>query len=288
MEITRDVSERLQRDSRLRRICGFAMTKALPSEATFSRAFAEFAASNLAQKAHEAMIKSQLGDELIGHISTDSTAIAARERAAKSVVKEEKPKPGRGRPKKGEIRPPPEPGKVQAQLEQTQAQRLAQLPKGCDVGTKKNAKGFKESWKGYKLHLDTADCGVTVNFLVTSASMHDSLAAIPLETSTAERVSSLYSLKDAAYCSEHIRAHCASLNHVPLIDHNPRKGEKIEFAPHEAQRYKERSQAERSNARLKDEFGLRQIWVKGHEKATCHMGFAVLALAADQLMRLLL
>ena len=32
-----------------------------------------------------------------------------------------------------------------------------------------------------------------------------------------------------------------SLGYVPVIDHNPRKGEKREFTPDEAQRYKERS-----------------------------------------------
>ena len=72
-----------------------------------------------------------------------------------------------------------------------------------------------------------------------------------------------------------------------LIDHNPRKGEKIEFLPHEAQRYKERSQAERTNARLKDEFGLRQVWCRGYAKVSSHVNFAVLALAADQVMRLM-
>ena len=40
------------------------------------------------------------------------------------------------------------------------------------------------------------------------------------------------------------------------------KGEKIEFTPSEAQRYKERSQAERSNARLKDDYGGRQVKYK--------------------------
>lgn len=45
------------------------------------------------------------------------------------------------------------------------------------------------------------------------------------------------------------RATSRSLGHVPLIDHNPRKGTKIEFAPAEAVRYNERTAAERSNAR---------------------------------------
>lgn len=64
-------------------------------------------------------------------------------------------------------------------------------------------------------------------------------------------------------------------------------GEKIRFAPHEAQRCKERTQAERTNARLKDESGGRNIWVRGHKKVMSHMMFGILALTADQLMRLL-
>jgi hypothetical protein len=40
--------ERLSIDRALRRICGFSRWKKLPSETTFSRAFAEFAESRLA------------------------------------------------------------------------------------------------------------------------------------------------------------------------------------------------------------------------------------------------
>ena len=90
-----------------------------------------------------------------------------------------------------------------------------------------------------------------------------------------------------AYCSEVLRAHSRSLGHVPLIDHNPRKGEKIEFSPSEAQRYKERSQAERTNARLKDDYGGRHIRVRGHAKVMAHLMFGILALTVDQLLRLL-
>jgi len=78
-----------------------------------------------------------------------------------------------------------------------------------------------------------------------------------------------------------------SLVHVPLIDHNPRRGEKIEFfAPAEAIRYNERTVAERSNARLKGEFGGNTIMVKGDAKVMAHLMFGILALTADQLMRL--
>lgn len=74
-------------------------------------------------------------------------------------------------------------------------------------------------------------------------------------------MTSLYDVMDAAYCSAELRAHCKDLGHVPLIDHNPRGGEKIEFDPAEAVRYNERTVAERMNARLKDEFGGNHIWV---------------------------
>ena len=38
----------------------------------------------------------------------------------------------------------------------------------------------KESWIGYKLHLDVADGDIPISGLLTSASLHDSQAAIPL------------------------------------------------------------------------------------------------------------
>ena len=51
-------------------------------------------------------------------------------------------------------------------------------------------------------------------------------------------------------------------------------------------RYRERSTVERVNGRLKDEFGARQVRVRGHSKVLCHLMFRVLALTVDQLLRL--
>ncbi|EQD74244.1 transposase, IS4 family protein, partial [mine drainage metagenome] len=67
---------------------------------------------------------------------------------------------------------------------------------------------------------------------------------------------------------------------------NPRGGQKIDFAPHAAERFKTRTQVERVNARLKDEFGARWLRVRGPAKVTAHLMLAVLALTADQLLRL--
>jgi hypothetical protein len=104
---------------------------------------------------------------------------------------------------------------------------------------------------------------------------------------TAQRVTNCYDLMDAAYCSSVLREHSRSLGHVLLIDHNPRRGEKIKFMPSEAQRYKEHSQAERTNARLKNGFGGRHFRIRGHTKVLSPPMFGMLALTADQLLRLL-
>lgn len=292
---TAALRERLQVDRSLRRICGFPRWKKLPSEATFSRAFDEFAQSRLAERVHESLICDHLGDELIGHISRDATAIEARERPEPApkpapVAAEPAPAPRkRGRPRKGEERPPQEKeSPVAQQRKKPLAQLLEAMPKACDRGTKCNAQGYKVSWNGYKLHIDTADGGIPVAAVLSSASMHDSLAAIPLTQISAQRVTNLYDLMDAGYCSADLREYSREFNHVPLIDHNPRRGEKREFDPAEAIRYRERSTAERTNARLKDEFGGNNVWVKGHAKVMSHLMFGLMVLAADQLMRLLL
>jgi hypothetical protein len=289
--------ERLAIDRALRRICGFPMWKKLPDESTFSRAFAEFAEAGLAERTHAALVRETLGSRLVGHISRDGTAIEAREKPAKKPVLSEvegvdapekqhaEPKK-RGRPRKGEIREV-KLGKLEQQQGKPLEQLIKELPRNCDRGSKCNAQGYKNSWNGYKLHIDTADCGIPVSALLSSASMHDSLAAMPLSLMTAQRVTNCYDLMDAAYCSSVLREHSRNLGHVPLIDHNPRKGEKIEFTPSEAQRYKERTQAERTNGRLKDDFGGRHIQVKGNAKVMSHLMFGILALTADQLLRLL-
>ena len=97
----------------------------------------------------------------------------------------------------------------------TLQEMLKDLPKVCDIGVKRNAKGHQESWTGYKLHLDAIDGGIPVSCLLTSASVHDSQAAIPLARLTAN---SLYDLMDSAYDAPEIRAFSETLGHVPIID----------------------------------------------------------------------
>ena len=97
---TRALIERLEADKTLRHLCGWTWRGEIPSEATFSRAFAEFSEGALPERVHEALIKQTLGDHLVGHVSRDSTAIEAREKP-QPRPKAEKPKRKRGRPPQG-------------------------------------------------------------------------------------------------------------------------------------------------------------------------------------------
>ena len=297
---TRALIERLEVDGRLRRLCGWSGGGRLPSEATFSRAFSEFAESGLASRLHETLIARTMDGHLVEHISRDATAIEAREKP-RPKPKGAKPKQRkRGRPRKGEERAK-EASRLERQLTMTLPQMLADLPRACDVGTKRNAKGHTTSWIGYKLHVDTADGGVPISCIMTSASTHDSQVAIPLGTVTAGRVENLYDLMDAAYDSIEIWAHSIALGHKPIIDVNPRRSVDMQEALKrektarrtlglvfpEERRYVVRSGSERVNGRLKDEFGGRHVRVRGYDKVLAHLMFGMTVLAASQLMRLI-
>jgi hypothetical protein len=161
---TSAIIERLKVDKSLRRSCGWERREQVPSESTFSRAFDEFAQSDLPGRMHAALIERALGGRIIGAIARDATEIEARE---KPVEKDKKDKDGpspppaspspptddelrkkRGRPRQGEERPKPEPTRLERQETQNLGQMLADLPTACDVGAKRNSKGYKILWGG--------------------------------------------------------------------------------------------------------------------------------------------
>lgn len=298
-EQTTQLRSRLAVDTVLRRLLGFESNRPLPSEATFSRAFAEFARIGLPAKAHEALVRQHLGATVIGHIARDSTAINARERAqyslaetaALNAAKEPKEPKRRGRPPAGSAwtaKAKPR-SRIPAQLLQTPEQALADLPQLCNKGKKRNAQGNFNTWVGYKLHLDVACCGVPITAALTSASVYDNQVSVPLARLSAGRVTSLYTLMDAAYDSEPLRQLERELGHVPIVAINSRGRENppmLDAA--EKKRFDERTVVERINSRLKDGFGCASMWVKGHAKVLCHTMFAVLAVSVDALMRLML
>ena len=283
---TRSLITALQETSNVRQICGFAKKSDIPSESTFSRAFQEFAASGLGDRVHHLLVETNLQSELLGHISRDSTAIAGREKPVPKPKKEKAAPRKRGRPGRGEIRDSQPESRLARQRTQEAQESLQEIPIVYDVGVKKNAQGYQESWIGYKLHADVNDCGFPVSVVVTSASVHDSQVAIPLMKMTSSKVDYLYDLMDSAYDAQPIYEVSRGLGHVPLIDKNPRGREVLPMAPHEAVRYNERTVSERFNSRLKEEFGGKNEKVRGYEKVKLHLRFGVMALFADQLIKL--
>jgi hypothetical protein len=163
---------------------------------------------------------------------------------------------------------------------------------------KSNGEGHCQYWRGYKLHLDVADGQIPISALLTGASVHDSQVCIPLATLSSARVTYCYELMDSAYDAQEILQHLAGLGHVAIIDpkySGQRKGkERVlplgvparQLSWAEADRFQERTMVERINGRLKDEFGARDIRVRGPQKVMAHLMFGVLALTADQLLRL--
>lgn len=307
---TRQLIEVLKTDEPLRKLCGFRTVGSIPHESCFSRAFAEFAKSNFAQSAHQALIEATHAQRLVGHIARDGSAIEAREHypdelaAAKAVVKKKKTtKKGK---KKGKS--PHRRQTAAARLEQSGSriekqlagqsleQMLQDIPTRCDMGGKKNSKGNVNYWRGYKLHLDVADGQIPISALLTSASVHDSQVAIPLMQITSKRVTYLYDLMDSAYDAASIHSASRQLGHVPIIDIHTRPKPKTQLpcrvklqpqmCPAKRDRYKNRTMIERVFGRLKDEFGARQIRVRGPVKVMAHLMFGVLALTVDQLLRL--
>src|SRR5205807_3483418 len=176
-------------------------------------------------------------DRLIGHIARDSTAIEARERfpetagqrtarkvqsTARSVAPGKRGAPhGSHRRYKGGKRPyiPQGDTRLKRQRNMKVPEMLADLPRDCDLGGKRDSHGNDHYWRGYKLHLDVADGQIPISAVLTSASVHDSQVAIPLMTMSTQRVNYYcYDLMDSAYDAQHITEHSRGLGHVPIVD----------------------------------------------------------------------
>ena len=301
---TRDLIARLRVDEALRRLCGWRQAHHLPHESKFSRAFAEFAAGELPQQLHRAVVETTHRQRLVGHIARDSTAIPAREHfseTTKQQKRQAKARQAKHSPGAFARAQAAERGtRIQRQRHQKLDRMLAELPRRCDVGAKTNSQGHEQYWRGYKLHLDVADGQVPISAVLTSASVHDSQVAIPLMSLTSARVAHLYELMDSAYDAAAIHEHSRHLNHVPIIAPHPRRGTKkpsqlpkvfpAEPTPEltwaQSDRFRERTMVERVHARLKDEFGAKHVRVRGAAKVMAHLMFGVLALTVDQWLRL--
>jgi hypothetical protein len=296
---TKQLRERLEVDVQLKKICGFDSLAEIPSESKFSRTFFEFSQTALPDRVHKELIKEIYKDQIVGHVTKDSTPIEVREKSLNKGCSKARKKASKAK-RRAEMS-----GKqLSRRKKQLQAnnldEMLKELPIHCDKGMKTNAQGSSMVWKGFKLHAAVDDHCIPLAVIVTSASLNDCEAAIPLARKSHSSVANFYDLMDSAYDHPEIVAHSISLGHIPIIDKCPhntiQKQEKeneknrkklIKLKTAEDVRYSERFPKERFNALFKDYYGGRAIFYKGHAKVSCHVMFGVLALAATLIIKLI-
>lgn len=278
--------QRLKSDSSLRTICGFSQ---IPSASTFSRRLKQFSDAHIMEQTLYKMVRKYHEGRLVGHISRDSTAIAARETP---VNKKQDVKPlhkvqrKRGRPRKDEHRPPQEPSRLQKQMALSPGKALRDLERACAWGCKKNSQGNLQYWKGYKLHLDVTDIGIPVTAVVTGANVHDSQVAIPMEKITNRTITHLYSLMDAAYDASEIYNYITAQGRVALINRNKRRNDtRKPMDPAEQVRFRIRTTVERSNSHLKDWLLPSKLMVRGYSKISFCLMTGVVCLAALKILQ---
>ena len=173
---TRHLIERLRSDRQLRRLCGWQRAAQVPTEATFSRAFTEFAQGELATQMHAALVQQLQLEQSIEYLARDSTAIEARQRLPKEQPKAALATPPRVHPPyktkdgwhqrqpRGKKKPPKRAkasergSRLQRQQHMTLPEMLADLPRECSLGVKTSSQGHQRYWRGFKLHWDVADC----------------------------------------------------------------------------------------------------------------------------------
>lgn len=281
---TKRLHEMLLDDVALRRICGFERRQDVPSEATLSRAFAEFARTGLGVRVHSAVSAKHTDGKVVIDVCRDATEIEAREKPAKKPPKEPKAQQKCGR--KGKNDPPREKTRLEKQREQTPEEAFAELPTACDYGVKNDTHGHRHWWVGYKLHIDWSDSGYPLAAVLTSASVHDSQVAIPMSKSLARWLIAFYEVMDCAYDANEILEAVREVGHEPIVAIHSRRTTAEPLDPATEEHYKVRTVAERGNARLKDEFGCRHLRVRGAPKVLQHVMFGMLALCADVLLKM--
>ncbi len=190
---TKELVRMLRAEPLSRRLCGWDSPGLVPSETRFCCVFGEFAERGFTDEWFAEMIVKHHGDIPAETVSYDSAPVEVRTRTAEA--------------------------------------NMAELPVECEWGCKRDSQGKRMQWKGGKIHAAVTRDGVPIAVKYTSASLHDSQVMVPLARQASERVPHLFDLADAAYDAEPIRAACAELGTVAVIDANPRRSAEAQQVP---------------------------------------------------------
>ena len=269
--------ELVRSSPKYRRLCGWEHLSQVPDKSTVSRVFKEFSEDASISSILTDLVSGALGRNGAFHMCHDSTAVEAREKGQRIAQSEDE---------KAE-------NALEKQRKRTADENFALLPRHCDWGCKCDSKGKKMMWKGYKLHVCCTDGDIPVAAFLSSANLHDAKVMIPLMQKASESFDYFYDLADAGYDAAQIRTASAELNHVPIIDRNPRRGEKnvddvggrtVNIVDATTRRYFARSGIERVFSHLHDSHGGKCVRVRGAAKVFLHLMFGLLVIAGEQLL----
>lgn len=250
----KDLVKRLNEDISFKLNCGFLVSDAIPSEASYSRLVTKLVESDVLEIVQEAVVKQAILEGFIidETIAIDGTHFEARDQAP---AKEEKAVPAlkkRGRKPKEERAAwlqaeaereaalPLYEKKIEAQLDTSLAELRSKIPLEPKWGIKKNSEGRNVFWYGYKGHLAVgAQSQYILQSLFSSGNLNDGKAAIPLLKGIHEKLE-LHWLShftmDAGYDFEPIYKQVYKMKKQSVIAYNKRNESELDgfdkhFAP---------------------------------------------------------
>jgi transposase len=250
----KDLVKRLRQDFLFHLECGFLFSDRIPSEASFSRFVKKLSESTALEDVQQTLLLQAIQE---GFIIDDVVAIDAThfESRDQSTPNEKKPKAEpkkRGRKSKAEQEAfQKEKQKqdeqktiyeksIETQLDVDLETLRTSVPIEPNWGIKKNSEGKNTFWFGFKAHLGVgAKSQYILQGLMSSASLNDGKAAIPLLKGVQERLPSLriqYGTLDAGYDYEAIYKQLHRMGAHGIIAYNQRnEGELLgvdeHFAP---------------------------------------------------------
>lgn len=250
----KDLVKRLKYDFIFRLDCGFLVSDAVPSEASFSRLITKLENHAVLQEANQQILFTAFHEGFIEDdtLAIDATHVEARDQAPPSEKKITNEPKKRGRKSKEEreqwLKEQQEKinkltlyeKDIEAQLDASLLELHKEMPIYPQWGIKKNSEGKNVFWYGYKAHLAVGTKSQYIfQSLLSSGNLNDGKAAIPLLKGVKEKlpfVSIRYATMDAGYDVESVYKQVLRLGANAIIAYNKRRESEIEgfdehFAP---------------------------------------------------------
>ena len=191
----KDLIKRLRDDLSFKLNCGFLVSDAIPSEASYSRLITKLDESNILEQQREYVVLQAIAEGFINDdtVAIDATHFEARDQAPSKVEKPKSEPKKRGRKSKEEREKwlieqaemeanlPVYERKIESQLDIPLAELRSEVPQDPKWGIKKNSEGKNVFWFGFKGHLAVGTSSQYIlQALFSSGNLHDGKAAIPL------------------------------------------------------------------------------------------------------------